>query len=75
MNTYLAVASRIQFELGEIKKITERIKLGWEKAQKTSGDIYFDSAALNLNDFYNGLERLFEVIAENVDRMKFSGSR
>jgi len=75
MNPYLAVASRIQYELGEIKKITERIKLGWEKAQKTSDDMYFDSVALNLHDFYNGLEGLFEVIAENVDGIKLSGSR
>ena len=75
MNTFLTVASRIQYELDEIKKITKRIKLGWTKALQTSDDLYFDSVALNLHDFYNGLERLFEVIAENIDGVKLSGGR
>jgi hypothetical protein len=30
---------------------------------------------LNLHDFYNGLERLFEFIAENIDGIKLSGNR
>ena len=75
MNPYLVMVSRVQCELGEIKKITERIQLGWEKAQKTSDDLYIDSVALNLHDFYNGLERLFEFITENIDGMKLSGNR
>jgi len=37
--------------------------------------MYFDSVALNLHDFYNGLERLFEVIVENIDGIKLSGNR
>lgn len=32
-----------------------------------------DSVALSLHDFYNGLERLFERIAENVDEYKPGG--
>jgi len=75
MNPYLVMVSRVQCELGEIKKITERIQLGWEKAQKTSDDLYIDSVALNFHDFYNGLERLFEFVAENIDGIKLSGNR
>jgi len=41
MNPYLVIASRIQYELEEIKKITERVKLGWEKAQNSLDDMYF----------------------------------
>lgn len=31
------------------------------------------SVALNLHDFYNGLERIFERIAENIDEIKPEG--
>lgn len=31
-------------------------------------DLFLDSAALNLHDFYAGLERIFEQIASSVDR-------
>ena len=37
-----------------------------EKCQEH--DLYLDSAALNLHDFYSGLERIFRHIATDVDR-------
>lgn len=36
-------------------------------------DVYLDSVALNLHDFYTGLERAFEQIATNVDETMPSG--
>lgn len=36
-------------------------------------DFYLDSAALNLHDFYAGLERIFQRIAETLDRSLPSG--
>lgn len=33
-------------------------------------DLYLDGVALNLHSFYSGLERLFELIALNIDGIK-----
>ena len=58
-----------------IRKLkTERIQLGWKRVRNFD-DLYIDSVTLNLHDFYNGLERLFEFIAENIDGIKLSGNR
>ena len=46
--------------LFELEQVVERIKMGWIKARKLGEDLYLDSAALNLHDFYSGLERIFE---------------
>jgi hypothetical protein len=37
-------------------------------------DVYLDSVALNLHAFYAGLERLFELIAGQVDGGKLGGA-
>jgi hypothetical protein len=36
-------------------------------------DLYLDSAALNLHDFYAGLERIFRHVAATVDQSMPSG--
>ncbi|TYP55490.1 hypothetical protein [Thermosediminibacter litoriperuensis] len=71
---YLTISGRIKQELSEIKTSIERAKIAWERAQQSSDSLYLDSVALNLHDFYSGLERIFELIAENVDETKPSGS-
>ena len=46
----------------------------WTHARLTSDDYYVGAVALNLHGFYEGLERLFEVIADGVDHTKPSGA-
>jgi hypothetical protein len=36
-------------------------------------DIYLDSVALNIHGFYSGLEKLFEMIATNIDKSSPTG--
>lgn len=73
-NKYATLIGRIKQELSEIEESVKRSKKAWEKAYSQSDPLYLDSVALNLHDFYSGLERIFEVIAENIDGVKLGGS-
>jgi hypothetical protein len=72
---YAVLASRIRQDLAEIERVVERI----ERAVLAAGqhtaeqDLFLDSAALNLHDFYSGLERIFAHIASSVDQSVPSG--
>ena len=37
------------------------------KVSPDNQDLYLDSVALNLQNFYSGLERIFELIARGID--------
>lgn len=64
------LSERIRGELPELERIVQRALRFWPKAQKGSRgqDAYLDSVALNLQAFYTGIERLFEIIARRVDQ-------
>ena len=67
---YQELAERIRGELTDLDRVVQRAQRNWPQAQKTLGDqnVYMDSVALNLHGFYSGSERLFELVARNVDR-------
>lgn len=60
---------RIEVELRDIERAVQRAEGAWEGATRLpeQRDYYFDSLALNLHSFYNGLERIFQVIARQLD--------
>ena len=64
---YLTLAGRIDNELYELKKIKERIDRVWKKYNKENDEFYLDSVALNLHDYYSSLERIFEMVANELD--------
>lgn len=66
---YRVLAARIRRELADIERVVARTERALAAAQQRpeDQDIYLDSAALNLHDFYAGLERLFALIAASVD--------
>lgn len=70
---YLVLASRIREELSEIEKAVDRALRAWDAAKLKGDDAYLDSVALNLHGFYTGLERIFELIATEVDQSKPQG--
>ena len=70
---YLTLAGRIREELSDIEQIVNRIDSGWERAQQSGDEFYLDGVALNLHSFYTALERIFELIASTVDRIKPQG--
>ncbi|GFN24291.1 hypothetical protein [Thermanaeromonas sp. C210] len=70
---YLALAGRIREEIVEIKQAVDRARNGWDRYKLTGDDFYLDSVAFNLHSFYTGLERIFELIAVNVEQSKPEG--
>ena len=66
---YLPLGSRIQQELGDLERVVDRAEKALSAARRNpiDQDYYVDSAALNLHDFYAGLERVFQQIATTVD--------
>lgn len=63
------LAERIRGEMADLDRAVERALKSWNFARKHIGDqdAFIDSVALNLHGFYSGLERLFELIARNID--------
>ena len=71
----LDLRERIESELINIEKAAQRTLGAWEEASHNTNqkDYYLDSVALNLHSFYNGLERIFSVIARQLDPVFPSG--
>jgi len=67
---YLVLAERIRQELADVEQVIERAERAMAAARQRPDDqdLYLDSVALNLHDFYVGLERVFHLIATTVDR-------
>lgn len=65
--SYLTLISRIEKELSELDKILKKINRGWKKVEDTEDELYIDSVALNLHDYYACLERIFKLIASEID--------
>lgn len=72
---YIVLASRIRQEMDSIERVIDRAERGMAAARQHSQDqdIYLDSVALNLHDFYAGIERTFRQIATAVDHSAPSG--
>lgn len=69
ITAYLDLVVRIQQELNDLESVVSRAERGIQAAQlrPEDQDLYIDSAALNLHDFYAGLERVFQQIGAVVD--------
>lgn len=61
------LAQRIIKEFQSINVALERAVLAWQKFEQTNDELYIDSAALNLQGAYNGVERLFVIIVRDID--------
>ncbi len=66
---YLTLAGRIRLELGEIEQVVSRAERAMRSTYQNpqDQDLYIDSVALSLHDFYAGLERIFQQIGSTVD--------
>ena len=72
---YLRLADRIHRELGNVDTALQRAYRGWDDFQSSGYDLVIDSISLNLQAAYNGLEVIFEMIAEEVDGQGPSGDK
>ncbi len=73
---YRVLAERIGQEMRLLGEVVQRCESAMERARQNEADreFYIAATALYLHDFYNGLERLFEVIASEIDGTVPSGS-
>ena len=62
-------AERIHQELADLEQVITRVERGMAAGQQRPEDLdlYLDAVALNIHDFYTGLERIFRHIAATVD--------
>jgi hypothetical protein len=69
IQAYTILANRIRKELTELEQVLYRAERAIEAGRNhpEDQDLYVDSAALSLHDFYSGLERIFQQIASAVD--------
>jgi hypothetical protein len=66
---YLVLRERIEAELADIGHASEKAMQAYEEALSNSPhvDFFLDSVAINLHSLYNGVERIFEWIAGELD--------
>ena len=69
ISRHIVSAERIRSELENIEEVVTRVRRAVEASEGDSvnSDLYWDAVALNLHDFYTGLERLLRHIAAEVD--------
>lgn len=72
---YRTTAERIRQELSALERLAARAIRGMARAREAAGDrdLYLDSVALSLHDFYTGLERAFRQTAAVVDEVVPAG--
>jgi len=65
------LAERIRAEVMDLDRVASRAERFWRAAGQAGvdRDAYLDAVALNLQSFYSGNERLFELIARRVDEV------
>jgi hypothetical protein len=73
---YSLLSGRIHQDLAQIERGVDRVELAilTRNTIEVEGELLLDSAALNLHDFYNGLERIFIEIASHIDQTVPSGT-
>lgn len=71
---YRRLAERVRNETADLEREVERAQKSWRIVPNTADpDPYIDSVALNLHGFYSGVERVFEMIATQIDEQPPSG--
>ena len=75
IGSYAVLASRIRQDMADLERMVERVERAMQARRQGTAeqDLLLDSAALNLHDFYTGLERIFTHVASGVDRSVPSG--
>ena len=69
ISRHIVSAERIRSELENLEEVVSRVCRAVEATAGDSvdSDLYWDAIALNLHDFYTGLERVLRYIATEVD--------
>ena len=69
----IGIVKRIRKEISELYKIKDLALRRWEKTLRDED--YLGSVAFDLQGFYQGVERVFEIIAKSIDRSVADGEK
>ena len=66
---YRIFRERMEAELAGVRRAAEKATQAYHQAGRDShhATFYLDSVAINLHGFYNGVERIFESVARELD--------
>ncbi|OLP15360.1 hypothetical protein BST81_26810 [Leptolyngbya sp. 'hensonii'] len=67
MSQYNILVARLQNELSKIQTAVQSATSQANKARTTGDSDYLQAAALSLQNFYTGVERIFEEVAKELD--------
>jgi hypothetical protein len=76
ISRYQLLAQRIRSEVQEVERLVTRAEGALIRAKESPADqdYFMAAAALDLHSFYAGVERLFELIAGDVERSQPGGA-
>ena len=74
MSKYSVLAARLRKDLTQVDKAVQAAISQAKKAKATGDSDYLQAAALSLQNFYMGVERVFEEIAKQVDESLPTGA-
>ncbi|HID62134.1 MAG TPA: hypothetical protein EYP49_05265 [Anaerolineae bacterium] len=68
--SYLLLRQQIENEMGNVERAIARTERSMAGARRhlADQDIYIESAALNLQSVYTGIERIFQLVAERIEQ-------
>ena len=73
---YRVLQQRIAAEIDDLERTQQAARRHWQRSltAEADQDAYVNSVALNLHSFYSGLERVFELIAVELDGGAIGGA-
>lgn len=74
MSQYAVLAARLRNELTMLDTVVKAAQSQAVKAQQTGDTDFYQAAALSLQNYYMGVERIFEEVAKQIDRTFPTGS-
>jgi hypothetical protein len=74
MSQYNVLAARLANEIQTLNRVVQAAQSQAQKAQSTGDQDFYQAAALSLQNYYMGIERIFEEIAKQIDQSMPAGA-
>lgn len=74
MSHYRVLVARLQNELSRLDQVVESAASQAAKAKQTQDEDFLKAAALSLQNYYMGVERIFEEVAKQIDQSLPAGA-
>jgi hypothetical protein len=74
MPSYAKLIARLKQETEQLEQVVERCADIWDQAQSSGDNRYIDGVALNLQSFYTGVERVLELVINEIDQVRPEGA-